>query len=291
MNPSGPHEINLAHVPPRDSSQIKRVMAPSPLSKPLNMNSASDAEPPLSSNGTSEPIPSAAAERLQALSADPRRGLKNRLRRAFSFGSAAELRKAAAGNSGDTTERIRQRQERFREEQEAEQSRVALQQEAAGLGEGIYSNGQGHFFSGSTDNLSVSSTASSASIMIRKMGKGMKRSTRSLVGLFRPRSVIGVEAASGPMNPEPTAAQVTMVHVEADKGKTSAVSSGDKDVGVVLVKGPGPLNSAPEQPVSTPNGIVSETLSRYGGTFVGSDTERAELLAAVRKGILKREQF
>lgn len=291
MNPSGSHEINLAHVPPRDSSQVKRVMAPSPLSKPLNMNSASDAELSQPPNGTPESIPSAAAERLQALSADPRRGLKNRLRRAFSFGSAAELRKAAVGNSGDTAERIRQRQEKFMEEQEAEQSRVVQQQEAAGLGEGIYSNGQGRFFSGSTDNLSVSSTASSASIMIRKMGKGMKRSTRSLVGLFRPRSVIGVEAASGPMNPEPTAAQVTMVHVEADKGKTNAVSPENKDGGVVLVKGSGPLNAVPEQPVTTTNGIVSETVSRHGGSFVGSDAERAELLAAVRKGILKREQY
>ena len=254
------------------------------------MNSASDAEPPQSSNGTSQPIPSAAAERLHALSTDPRRGLKNRLRRAFSFGSAAELRKAAAGNTGDSAERIRQRQEKFREEQEAEQSRVAQQQEAAGLGEGIY-NGQGHFFSGSTDNLSVSSTASSASIMIRKMGKGMKRSTRSLVGLFRPRSVIGVEAASGPMNPEPTEAQVTMVHVEADKGKTNAVSSENKDGGVVLVKsGSGPLNATLEQLVPTTNGITSDTLSRHGGSLVSGDTERAELLAAVRKGILKREQ-
>jgi len=71
---------------------------------------------------------------------------------------------------------------------------AAEQQEAGGIGSGIYS-GQGNFFTGSTDNLSISSTASSASIMIRKMGKGMKKSTRSLVGLFRPKSVIGVPAA------------------------------------------------------------------------------------------------
>lgn len=292
MNPVGSHEINLAHVPPRDSSQInKRLTAPSPLSKPVNMNSPSESpasQSPQPLNGTSDPIPTTAAERLAALSADPRKGLKNRLRRAFSFGSAAELRKAAVGNSGDAAERIRLRQERFREEQEAEQSKIAQQQEASGLGEGIYSNGQGHFFSGSTDNLSVSSTASSASIMIRKMGKGMKKSTRSLVGLFRPRSVVGVEAASGPVGTVPTAAQVTMVNVEADKGKKNAAAGEQKDVGPGVAKGTGSLDSPAEQPASATNGAPAEVVGRRGGSFVGGDRERAEVLAAVKKGILKR---
>jgi len=288
MNPVGSHEINLAHVPPRDSSQIsKRLTAPSPLSKPVDMNTASDSPAPQSpqpQNGTS----STAAERLAALSTDSRKGLKNRLRRAFSFGSAAELRKAAVGNSGDAAERIRLRQERFREEQEAEQSKIAQQQEASGLGEGIYSNGQGHFFSGSTDNLSVSSTASSASIMIRKMGKGMKKSTRSLVGLFRPRSVIGIEAASSPVGTVPTAAQVTMVNVEADKGKTNAVAGEEKDMGTGVAKGTGSPDAPAERPTSATNGAPAEIVGRRGGSFVGSDRERAEALAAVKKSILKR---
>lgn len=252
------------------------------------MGGAFDTTPLQPRNGTSDPIPSTAAERLAALSVDPRKGLKNRLRRAFSFGSAAELRKAAVGNSGDAAERIRLRQERFREEQEAEQSKIAQQQEASGLGEGIYSNGQGHFFSGSTDNLSVSSTASSASIMIRKMGKGMKKSTRSLVGLFRPRSVIGVEAASGSVNTEPTAAQVTVVHVEADKGKTNTVSAEQKDVGSGPAKTT-PAESSAERPASATNGAAGEVVGRRGGSFVGGDMERAEVLAAVKKGILKRQ--
>lgn len=289
MNPVGSHEINLAHVPPRDSSQInKRLTAPSPLSKPVNMNTTSESSAPQSPqprNGTLDPIPSTAAERLAALSADPRKGLKNRLRRAFSFGSAAELRKAAVGNSGDAAERIRLRQEKFREEQEAEQSKIAQQQEASGLGEGIYSNGQGHFFSGSTDNLSVSSTASSASIMIRKMGKGVKKSTRSLVGLFRPRSVIGVEVAS-PVGTVPTAAQVTMVNVEADKGKKNAVAGEAKDG---LAKGTGTLDAPTEQSASATNGAPAEVVGRRGGSFVGGDRDRAEVLAAVKKGILKRQ--
>ncbi|KAI5805624.1 hypothetical protein DFH27DRAFT_609439 [Peziza echinospora] len=281
MNLSTTHEINLAHVPPRDSSQVaKRMTAPSPLSKPVNMNSEAESAIPRSRNGTADGVPSAAAERLAALSADPSKGLKNRLRRAFSFGSAAELRKAAVGNSGDAAERVRLRQERYREEQNLEQNRIAQQQEASGLGEGIY-NGQGHFFTGSTDNLSVSSTASSASIMIRKMGKGMKKSTRSLVGLFRPRSVIGVPAASGPVATEPSAAQVTMINVEAqspnsapsDKASTNAVE-----------------NAQIAAASATLNGIISEPTveNRPRRSFVGADKDRAEMLAAVKRGILKR---
>ena len=293
MSPLGSHEINLAHVPPRDSSQVnKRSTAPSPLSKPVNMTTESDPPAPTSPqprNGTSDSIPSAAAERLAALNADPRKGLKNRLRRAFSFGSAAELRKAAAGNSGDAAERMRLRQERFREEQAAEQSRIEQQQEASGLGEGIY-NGQGHFFSGSTDNLSVSSTASSASIMIRKMGKGMKKSTRSLVGLFRPRSVVGVPAASGPVGTEPSAAQVTMVNVEAEREKKNAGTlSAEQPVAVTPMPNLNSMNSAVEPPALNSNGTATESVGRHGGSFVGGDRERAEILAAVKKGILKRE--
>src|SRR6202000_2367022 len=105
------------------------------------------------------------------------------------------------------------RKEKYQDEQEAEQARIAQQQEAGGIGSGIYS-GQGNFFTGSTDNLSISSTASSASIMIRKMGKGMKKSTRSLVGLFRPKSVVGVPAADGPVTEGQAA--VSMITVEAE---------------------------------------------------------------------------
>lgn len=222
-----------------------------------------------------ESSPSLAAERLAALSAAPPKGLKNRLRRAFSFGSAAELRKAAAGNSTDAVERARMRQDKFREDQLAEESRVAQQQEAAGLGSAIYSNGQGHVFSGSTDNLSVSSTASSASIMIRKMGKGMKKSTRSLVGLFRPRSVIGVEAASGPVQIERANTEISMVNVEAELDKAN-INPKASDL-------PGGGSGFPK----VDRAAEGEVRSR--GTFTGSEADRAEILATVKKGILKRE--
>ena len=284
---SAHHEINLAHVPPRDSSQItKRPVVSSPLAKPLNMNDAPSAGAGRARMDAADNSPSAAAERLAALSADPKKGLKNRLRRAFSFGSAAELRKAAAGNNSDHAERMRLKQERFKEEQEAEQIK---QQEASGLGSGIY-NGQGHFFSGSTDNLSVSSTASSASIMIRKMGKGMKKSTRSLVGLFRPRSVIGVPAASAPVGPEPSAAQVTVVNVEAEQREKVNSKSGPAEQaggGAGFPKlARGSVDAATAVQGSADGSGTNEV--RLRRTFAGADKERAEILAAVKKGILKR---
>lgn len=294
MVPSS-HEINLAHVPARDSSNVnKRTTAPSPLSRPVTMGAdSSPMSPPVRSNTEG---PNSAAERLAALSADPKRGLKNRLRRAFSFGSAAELRKAAAGNSTDVAERTRLRQERYREEQEAEQRRVAEQQEASGLGEGIY-NGQGHFFTGSTDNISVSSTASSASIMIRKMGKGMKKSTRSLVGLFRPKSITGVEAASGPVATGPSAAQVTMLTVEAEREKVNVnldphdhvgggtgfpkLARNSIDAASVNAVSPAPANES-----SGSGGRLDDAGPRK--STIGGEKERAEILAVVKKGILKR---
>jgi hypothetical protein len=249
---------------------------------------------------------------------------KSRLRRAFSFGSAAELRKASAQNLANRRELINGDQnlsEGLHEELDPEQAAIAAQQEANGLGESIYSH-QGNFFSGSTDNLSISSTASSASIMLRKMGRGMKKSGRSLVGLFRPKSF--VSAPTNSMTVEPTAPQVSMVNIEAER-KTMTANPDPRDQvsgGAVSSK----IDSAPEQtayvappsdpapvPVSvsvpalvpaptsipTPTSTATAAVAAAAGTAVGSDSsrarksimggekERAEVLAAVRKGILK----
>lgn len=217
--------------------------------------------------------------------------MKGRLRRAFSFGSAAELRKASAANSTmrgeEGAERARARQDRFREEQEIEQARISRRQEAAGLGESIYS-GQGNFFTGSTDNISVSSTASSASIMIRKMGKNIKRSSRSLVGLFRPKSVTGVEAASGPIAQASTG-QVSMITVEAEKVNVNPHVSEQTGGGTGFPKlERNSLEMASRQEVGGRRGSASGSSNRGRRSIVGGEQERAEILAAVRKGILKR---
>ncbi|TVY84160.1 hypothetical protein LSUE1_G001649 [Lachnellula suecica] len=313
------HDLpRLVNIPPRASSTdaAKRIGNPSPLSRPMTMSPESSAskdsfasavnaalqQPPKPTyaqvaNGANASSP--AAKQLAALNEkDSKKSKTSRLRRAFSFGSAAELRRASAENSAannvatanaNAAERAKLRKDKYQDEQEAEQARIAEQQEAAGLGSGIYS-GQGNFFSGSTDNLSISSTASSASIMIRKMGKGMKKSTRSLVGLFRPKSVIGVPAADSAL-PEASLAQVSMVTVEAEREKVNVNANPHDQIG----GGTGypklernSIDAATSTAVTDRLGSSSTENSGARRSIVGGEVERAEVLAAVKKGILKR---
>ncbi|KAJ5333070.1 uncharacterized protein N7506_006853 [Penicillium brevicompactum] len=198
----------------------KRTSKPSPLSQPAS----TEPEPPKPTpqptprKATPPPLDSPAAKRLNDLKNDSKRPGKSRLRRAFSFGSASELLKTSAQTNAAKREAYaveQARREALREQLGPEQAAIAEQQELSGLGESIYS-GQGHFFTGSNDNLSVSSTASSASMMLRKMGKGMKRSTRSLVGMFRPKSVASINSMEGAA-PEASPPQITVVNVEAER--------------------------------------------------------------------------
>ncbi|KAI9746698.1 MAG: bud neck involved protein [Claussenomyces sp. TS43310] len=309
----------LVDIPPRGSSTdaAKRINNPSPLSKPVTMSS----ESPVSKDSFASAVSAAlqtpakptyaqaasgfggsrpespAARQLAALNdKEAKKGKSSRLRRAFSFGSAAELRKASneplngANASTSATERARLRKERYQDEQEAEQARIAQRQEEGGIGASIYS-GQGNFFSGSTDNLSVSSTASSASVMLRKMGKGMKKSTRSLVGLFRPKSVIGVPAADSPL-PEFSQAQVSMVTVEAEREKVNInVNPNPHDQaggGTGFPKLDRNSLDAASASIAAPDSDSNSTTDTSRRSIVGGDRERAEVLAAVKKGILKR---
>ncbi|KAL9607195.1 MAG: hypothetical protein Q9167_007867 [Letrouitia subvulpina] len=301
------NEAKVVNIPPRGSSDAsKRLTNPSPLSKPIQMSPESSSskqafaaaiqQKPQEShapslNPSSGNPESPAAQHLAALNKKEgkKEGKSSRLRRAFSFGSAAELRKATAENNL-STERAKLRKERYQDEEEAQQAAIAQKQEAAGLGEGIYS-GQGHFFTGSTDNLSISSTASSASVMIRKMGKGVKKGGRSLVGLFRPKSIVGVPPADAPA-PEASVAQVSMVTVEAEREKVNVnvdphdqagggtgfpkLERNSLDTARVASDSPGP---ARERSFDT---------TRARRSIVGGEKERAEVLAAVKKGILKR---
>lgn len=236
---------------------------------------------------------SAAAQSLAGLNKRDakKEGKSSRLRRAFSFGSAAELRKSSAENSLKTdvaTERAKLRKDRYQDEREAEQAAIAQKQEASGLGEGIYS-GQGQFFTGSTDNLSISSTASSASVMIRKMGKGMKKGSRSLVGLFRPKSVVGVPAADSAV-PEPSVAQVSMVTVEAEREKVNVNVKPDEQTGGGTAFPKLERNSLDAASVAMePAPLGRNDFVTPRRSIVGGEKERAEVLAAVKKGILKRK--
>jgi hypothetical protein len=290
-------EVKLVNVSPRAVDTNKRANTPSPLSRPTNManeNSATTPAVPTTSDSTStvqQPhvTPSAAALQLTAVSQkDAKKSKsKSKLRRAFSFGSSSELRRASAQNNMERStlaDPASKRNSKYEDELEPDQAKIAQKQEAGGLGESIYS-GQGRFFTGSTDNLSISSTASSASIMLRKMGKGVKKSTRSLVGLFRPKSVLGVPAADGPVN-HATTAQVSMVTIEAERENVNVnVNPHDQPDGGTGF--PRLERNSIDAKNSVDSGRVSnETRSRR--SIVGGERERAEVLAAVKKGILKR---
>ncbi|KAI9839700.1 MAG: bud neck involved protein [Thelocarpon superellum] len=285
----------------------KRVTAPSPLSRPLPPSPESASSKPSfvaprtphpTSSGPSQAVESAATQQLHALNdKQAKKGGKSRLRRAFSFGSAAELRKASAENNMNNAfnERAKLRKDRYEDEQEAQQAAIAQQQEEGGIGESIYSS-QGNYFTGSTDNLSISSTASSASVMIRKMGKGMKKSTRSLVGLFRPKSTVGPPASEEGAQRD-SLAQVSMVTVEAEREKVNVNVDPHDQIGGGTGYPRLERNSIDAAVAAAGSSVDSQRSSREGEgsdggrsrrSIVGGDRERADILAAVKKGILKR---
>ncbi|XP_044724254.1 putative dihydroflavonal-4-reductase protein [Hirsutella rhossiliensis] len=302
-NPSSPasddtsskaDQAKLLNIPPRGSSSeaTKRTLSPSPLSKPATMaNDASDESSPTSAGSAGAKLNSPAAKQLAAINQKGSRAKSktSRLRRAFSFGSAADFRKAAGGEE-DGVEKMEpsklHKEPTPDEAYDAEQARIAEAQEAAGIGSSIYG---GRFF-GSTDNLSISSTASSASVMIRKMGRGMKKSTRSLVGLFRPKSMPGFPTPDG-LPQDASQPAVSMITVEAETQRVNVTADPALTNG-----GTGfphlERNSLDAAQVSD---MASERLDSSGTdqsaprkSIVGGDKERAEVLAAVRKGILKR---
>lgn len=241
----------------------------------------------------SSPLPKAespAAKHLAAINLKSK-SKTSRLRRAFSFGSAAEFKKAAGPDpaaEGESAEPSKLHKEPTPGElYDAEQEQIAKKQEEAGLGTNIYGP---HIFSGSTDNLSISSTASSASIMIRKMGRGMKKGTRSLVGIFRPKSIVGepsVDAAS-PVETAPTA--VSMVTVEAERERVNVNADPHEQPGGGTGFPRLERNSIDAPSVNSERGGSAGTDgSTTRKSIIGGDRERAEVLAAVRKGILKRK--
>ncbi|KAF2218472.1 hypothetical protein BDZ85DRAFT_286301 [Elsinoe ampelina] len=265
----------------------KRLAHPSPLSRSAFSTEGQEEKKAPASPPKSPSKPSPAAQQLAALSdKDLNKGMKSRLRRAFSFGSAAELRKANAGRPIENTPpATRAPGQQNPQELDDEQMEIARRHEESGLGMSIYKNGQANF-AGSTDNLSISSTASSASVMLRKMGTSMRKGGRSLKGLFRPKSVIGVPAADGPI--QPSLAEVSMVTVEAERQRVNV----NAHVSEQAAGGTGfpklERNSMEiPAPAMEPRGSAERNDS-LRKSIVGSDKERAEVLAAVKKGILKR---
>ncbi|ORY13852.1 hypothetical protein BCR34DRAFT_480422 [Clohesyomyces aquaticus] len=267
--------------PSRGSNEPpRRSAAPSPLSKPLSETEPSSPARPATQSGAVASSP--AMQQLSALNdKEAQKGMKSRLRRAFSFGSAAELRRASAENNM-SAERAKLRKDKYQTEHDPENDAIIAKQEAAGIGAGIY-NGQGGF-SGSTDNISISSTASSASIMLRKMGHGMKKGTRSIKGLFRPKSVIGVPAADTAVT-RASVGQVSMVTVEAERQKVNVNADPHEQIG----GGTGyPRLERNSLDASRSAEIPSLSTESSRKSIVGGDRERAEILSSMKRGILKR---
>lgn len=286
----GGDQPRLIHIPARGSSSdaVKRTLNPSPLSKPATMANDSMHEQRPSSGGAIN-LRSPAAKQLAAINQkDGKAKTKtSRLRRAFSFGSAAELR-SAAGESEPVvrTEPARLHKDPSPEEAyDAEQARIAEAQEAGGIGNNIYG---GRFRFGSTDNLSIQSTASSASVMIRKMGRGVKKGSRSLAGLFRPKSIIGVPAAE-PLAPEASEATVSMVTVEAETLRVNITAEPSMSTGIPHLERNSMETSQGKEVAPERIGSSGTDSSAARKSILGGDRERAEVLAAVRKGILKRK--
>lgn len=259
--------------------------------------------PEPSPSKTSVPSPSVVADSPAAkqLAAINEKGgkLKNkssRLRRAFSFGSAAELRKVTGQDITSDPIKVSQNEPsrlhkdpRPEDLYEEEQARIARKQEEAGIGSSIYSGTK--LFAGSTDNLSISSTASSASIMLRKMGRGVKKGGRSLVGLFRPKSIIG-NPGDDLKIPEASQAAVSMVTVEAERERVNvnanphSQQAGGTGFPHLENNSVDATNLADNIP-SDRLGSSSTENSGARKSIVGGEKERAEVLATIRKGILK----
>jgi hypothetical protein len=279
-------------VPPRTYASVAGGSAPK-ANEPLRRHAPSPLSHPMSGSDLPSPakpsaMPSAAVQQLTAVN-DKDKGMKSRLRRAFSFGSAAELRRASAENN-ISAERAKLRKDRYQNDEDAEQAAIIAKQEAAGIGAGIYS-GQGGM--GSTDNLSVASAASSASIMLRKMGHGMKKGSRSVRGLFRPKSVIGVPAADGPIT-RPSVGEVSLVTVEAERQAERQKVNVNADPHDQVRGGTGypklernSIDAGRAAEIVNLSAPANDSMPRK--SIVGGDRERAEILSNMKKGILKRK--
>ncbi|KAI5926557.1 hypothetical protein F4810DRAFT_544218 [Camillea tinctor] len=312
--PSSHDQAKLVNIPPRGSSTdaSKRVHNPSPLSKPVTMgpgSSSDDTATPADAATSSQAKPSAspsgskpdspAAKQLAAINekGGKSKSKTSRLRRAFSFGSAAELKKMTGQDAGSDAVKTTPQNDAAGPNKaptaedlyEEEQARIAQKQEEGGIGHSIYAGTK--LFSGSTDNLSISSTASSASIMLRKMGRGMKKGSRSLVGLFRPKSMIGAPSDDA-TTPGASQAAVSMVTVEAERERVNV----NADVQSQQAGGTGfpHLERNSIDASRNPDGLQSDRLGSSGTensgarkSIVGGEKERQEVLATIRKGILK----
>ena len=126
--------------------------------------------------------------------------------------------------------------------------------------------------------------------MLRKMGTGMKKGGRSIKGLFRPKSVIGVPAADGPLN-QASVGRVSMVTVEAERLKVNVNAEAREQAGGAtgyprLERNSLDAARSANEISGSPSPSTNESARK---SIVGGDRERAEVLSSIKKGILKRK--
>ncbi|KDQ17527.1 hypothetical protein BOTBODRAFT_53122 [Botryobasidium botryosum FD-172 SS1] len=166
-------------------------------------------------------------------------GLKNRLRRALSLSAGQQLAESEAESTrlgsrrkvvaakNDAEERL----ERQRAGSSAEGPSSAVSEQDPSL-RSVKQKRSGSLFNkkfnASTDNISLSSTVSSASVMIRKLGSmgklARRNSLMSITGLFKDKNKDGVSGegsgkkGSGSKKADVVEASVTHTTVELDRG-------------------------------------------------------------------------
>lgn len=209
--------------------------------------------------------------------------------RAFLYGSAAVFRKAAGSgefNAKDISSKAH-KEPISHELCDIEQACLANAQMTEGIGSSIY---RGRFFR-SSDNQSISSTASSASAMVRKMRYGMKQSTRSLVGLFRTKSGIGIPSAkaiaptAGHATAHMTAVGADTLPVHVDSGPF-ARSGGMRSAR--LERNSPDAIQLPQKTWELPRSGGFDKLAQRK-TTVNGDQKQTDLLAAQFKGLKERK--
>ncbi|KAK7224962.1 hypothetical protein V2G26_012965 [Clonostachys chloroleuca] len=143
---------------------------------------------------------------------------------------------------------------------------------------GIYGS---NIFSRSLESIAASTKGSSASAMLKKVGSGVKRGSRSLSGLFRPKS-------PSPLVTEVSQPAVSMVTVEAETplvkgplppkvseafpviGLGSPKSSLDHEVPKIPERNRGGSLSPPEDPKAQSMGLIRGTSPIPKGILKGS---------------------
>ncbi|VUC31554.1 unnamed protein product [Clonostachys rosea] len=175
----------------------RRNYTSSPLAKPTRPSVDTTASSHTTTHNNSPPTTAVASNKKHSRGESK----SSRLRRVLSIGSLDDLSKSA----NDVIKGRDGKDGRWGGDEDS-QEHGRERPHTAGHEHGIYGS---NFFSRSLENIAISSKAASASAMLKKVGSGVKRGSRSFSGLFRPKS-------PSPLVTEVSQPAVSMVTVEAE---------------------------------------------------------------------------